>query len=278
MAHQARLGIRGPRHGRHRRDGRPRPSVLLLDPPSATGLPPYRMSALPRARATRLIPTAAVALTLAAATGIAVAQGFGGTSSGGMGSAGTGNGPGPGLTPATLPSATASGTSPGSAGAPQASQPTHAPAPSGSVTRPPSTRGTPSSSTPSPAAPSATALPATAPTTVPPTTGRPTSRPAITVRYHVVSQWDRGFKGEVAVVNNGRSPISDWQIVVALPGDQFTAVSANASGYASNHILLLHPASSANQVPANGILRVFFTTYGAELAPELCAFNDTACG
>jgi hypothetical protein len=273
MAHPARLRIRGPRHGRHRRGGRPRPSVLLLDPPSATGLPPYRMSAipLPRARATRLIPTAAVALTLATATGLAVAL-----SSGGMGTAGTGTGPGPGFTPAMLPSATASGASPGSAGAPQASQPAHAPAPPG-VTRPPSTRGTPSSSTPSPAAPSATALPTTAPTTVPPPTARPTSRPPITVRYRVVSQWDRGFEGEVAVVNNGRSPISDWQVVLALPGDQFAAVSANASGYASNHILLLHPASYANQVPANGILRVLFTAYGAELAPELCAFNDTAC-
>jgi hypothetical protein len=104
------------------------------------------------------------------------------------------------------------------------------------------------------------------------------SGPTITVRYHVVSQWDRGFEGEVAVVNNGPSPISDWQIVVALPGDQFTAVSRNASGYASNHILLLHPASYASQVPPNGTLRVFFTTYGAELTPQLCAFNDTTCG
>jgi cellulose 1,4-beta-cellobiosidase len=93
----------------------------------------------------------------------------------------------------------------------------------------------------------------------------------------VVSQWGRGFEGEVAVVNNGPLPIADWQIVVALPGDQFTAVSGNASGYASNHILLLHPASYANQVPAKGTLRVFFTAYGADLTPQLCAFNDTAC-
>jgi hypothetical protein len=105
-----------------------------------------------------------------------------------------------------------------------------------------------------------------------------TARPGITVRYRVVSRWGRGFEGEVAVVNNGPSPIPDWQIVVALPYDQFTAVSRNASGYASHHILLLHPASYANSVPANGTLSVFFTTYGTVLTPELCAFNDTTCG
>jgi hypothetical protein len=94
----------------------------------------------------------------------------------------------------------------------------------------------------------------------------------------VVSRWRRGFEGEVAVINNSPSRIWDWQIVVALPDDQFTAVSGNASGYASNHILLLHPASHGNAVPANGTLSVFFTTWGTDLAPELCAFNDTKCG
>jgi hypothetical protein len=94
----------------------------------------------------------------------------------------------------------------------------------------------------------------------------------------VVSRWDQGFEGEVAVINNGPSQISGWQIVVALPDDQFTAVSRNASGYASNHILLLHPASYGNAVPANGRLSVFFTTWGTDLTPELCAFNDTKCG
>jgi hypothetical protein len=93
----------------------------------------------------------------------------------------------------------------------------------------------------------------------------------------VVSRWGQGFEGEVAVVNNRPAPISDWQVVVALPDDQFTAVSRNASGYASHHILLLHPASDASSVPANGTLSVFFTAYGPQVTPELCAFNDTVC-
>jgi Cellulose binding domain len=219
---------------------------------------------LPRARAARLIPTAAVALTLAAAIGTAVAQGLGGTGTGGMSTA-----PGPGRTPTMAPSVTASSTAPGPAGTPQASQPTRRGTPARSVTRPPSMRATASPVIPPAAGPAAptTTLPAPA-----------TARPAITVMYRVVSRWSRGFEGEVAVVNNGPSPISDWQIVVALPDDQFTAVSKNASGYVSHHILLLHPASYANPVPANGTLSVFFTTYGTELTPELCAFNDTTCG
>lgn len=93
----------------------------------------------------------------------------------------------------------------------------------------------------------------------------------------MVSQWGQGFEGEVAVVNNGPAQLSDWQIVVALPDDQFTAVSRNARGYASHHILLLHPASYASAVPRGGTLSVFFTAYGTELTPQLCAFNDTTC-
>jgi hypothetical protein len=100
----------------------------------------------------------------------------------------------------------------------------------------------------------------------------------ITVTYRVVSQWTAGFEAEIAVVNRGPSPISGWQIVVALPYDQFTAVSDNTTGYASHHILLLHPASYANSVPAYGALSVFFTAYGTRTTPELCAFNDTTCG
>jgi chitin-binding protein len=104
------------------------------------------------------------------------------------------------------------------------------------------------------------------------------TKPTVTVTYLVVSRWYGGFEGEVAVINRGPSTIPGWQIVVALPYDQFRAVSSNASGYASHHILLLNPASDANSVPAEGTLSVFFTAYGTRLTPQLCAFNDTTCG
>jgi hypothetical protein len=117
------------------------------------------------------------------------------------------------------------------------------------------------------------------PSPTPAATASPTTAQAtITVTFRVVSQWAAGFEAEITVVNRAPSPISGWQIVVALPYDQFTAVSDNAAGYASHHILLLHPASYyANSVPAYGTLSVFFTAYGTRITPELCAFNDTVC-
>jgi hypothetical protein len=94
----------------------------------------------------------------------------------------------------------------------------------------------------------------------------------------VVSTWYEGFEGEVKVVNTGSSAIPGWQVTVALANDQFTAVSDNASGYASNHILVMRPASYADSVPADGTLSVFFTAYGTQTTPELCGFNNTPCG
>jgi hypothetical protein len=117
------------------------------------------------------------------------------------------------------------------------------------------------------ASPSPTATPSTSAT-----------QPAVTVTYIVVSERDDDLVGEVRVTNTGYSAISGWQIVVALPYDQFTAVSDNARGYASHHILLLQPASHADAVPADGTFSVFFTAYGRQTAPELCAFNDITCG
>jgi Cellulose binding domain len=120
----------------------------------------------------------------------------------------------------------------------------------------------------------------TAPTGSPSTTASPSAsatQPTVTVTYLAVSDWDGDLVGEVKVTNTGYSAISGWQIVVALPDDQFTAVSGNATGYASHHILLLQPASYADSVPADGTLSVFFTAYGSQATPELCAFNNTTC-
>jgi hypothetical protein len=102
--------------------------------------------------------------------------------------------------------------------------------------------------------------------------------PKLLVRYLVDRQWPDGFQGQVQVVNNGAQPIADWQVVVALPGDTVTSFS-NASGYVSDHILLLQPASAAQVVPpGGGTLDVFFAASGAETAPAACAFNRTLCG
>ena len=103
------------------------------------------------------------------------------------------------------------------------------------------------------------------------------AQPAVAVNYVVVAQYGGQFEGEVAVENNGSAPISGWQIVVALPGDQITSFS-NASGYVSNHILLLQPASDGDAIAAGGTLSVYFTAVGPYTTPDVCTFNDIACG
>jgi hypothetical protein len=96
-------------------------------------------------------------------------------------------------------------------------------------------------------------------------------------RYLVTSQGPGGFQGEVQVTNNGSRPIADWRIVVALPFDRVLSFS-NASGFASNGILLLQPGPGAEPVqPGGGTLRVFFVAEGGQTVPQACAFNQTVC-
>lgn len=125
--------------------------------------------------------------------------------------------------------------------------------------------------TPSPTMPTASA-------TTMATPSASATQPAITVTYVAVSAWNGYLVGEVKVANTSFSAIPGWQIVVALPYDQFTAVSDNTTGYANNHILVLKPASYADSVPADGTLSVFFTASGPQTTPELCAFNSITCG
>ena len=234
--------------GRHRQVKRPRLSLLLLDPPNVTGLPPGTISGipLPPPRGRRLAAIAALAaLALSAFAGVAIALPSAHRAA-----------PVPIVTLlAPFPTLMASGPSSGSGGG--------AIAPSATM---------PASTAPVTPSPAATAAPGTA------SPGPTTTQPTVTVTYLVVSRWYDGFRGEVTVVNAGASAISGWLLVLALPGDQFTWVSADASGYAGPHILLLQPAAGTDSVPANGTLSVSFTVYGTSATPQLCAFNDIICG
>jgi hypothetical protein len=153
------------------------------------------------------------------------------------------------------------------------------------TTAPPSTVSLHGSQlTPSaPAAPQTPAAPATAlagntaSATVTPSGA--TAQEAVAVTYAVVAQADGGFQfeAEVRVVNNGSAPISDWQITVALPEDQITAIGG-ASGYVSNHILLMQPEPGSSPLEPGAELKVFLEAQGPEMTPQLCAFDNTTCG
>jgi len=108
--------------------------------------------------------------------------------------------------------------------------------------------------------------------------GTPRPEPKVVVRYLVDSRRAGGFEGQIHVVNNGTQPIAGWQIVIALPGDTVTSIR-NASGFASNQILLLQPAEAGQVVPpGGGTLDVFFAADGTETTPAACAFNGILCG
>jgi hypothetical protein len=119
-------------------------------------------------------------------------------------------------------------------------------------------------------------MPSAVPVT--PSSAAASAQSAIVVRYLVGAQADGGFQfeGEVHVVNNGSAPISGWQIAVALPEDQITAIGG-ADGYVSNHILLMQPAPDAGPLAAGGELSVVFEAQGPEMTPQLCTFDDTVC-
>jgi hypothetical protein len=163
---------------------------------------------------------------------------------------------------------------------PPASSPLSVPPPSATPTTPatpatpkPPHHDQPHRTLPSHPAPSSP-LPPSAAQPQPSTTAGP--RPSVAVRYLIASQGPAGFQAEIQVTNNTPRPISGWQVVVALPDDQILSFS-NATGYASNGILLLHPAATTLAIPPNGTQDIFFIAEGTETTPEACAFNNVVC-
>ena len=100
---------------------------------------------------------------------------------------------------------------------------------------------------------------------------------AVVVTFTVTSRDTGVFEGEVRIVNDGTSPLANWQVSVALPGDRVVAV-ANASGFVIHGILLLEPASGATPVPpGGGVLNVFFVAAGPQPVSGACTYNQSPC-
>jgi hypothetical protein len=197
-------------------------------------------------------------------------------------------GPGrPSVTPSMAPQ------SPGTSAPPSPAQPSTAP-PS---TAPPSTA--PPSTTPPSARPSASpgaagsngaASPQAGPavTTMagasPAASASSTRRaarmaagPAVVVTFTVTSRGNGVFEGQIRIINDGSSPLANWQVSVALPGDRVIAV-ANASGFVIHGILLLEPAPGATPVlPRGGVLNVFFVAAGPQPVSGACTYNQSPC-
>lgn len=84
------------------------------------------------------------------------------------------------------------------------------------------------------------------------------------------------FTGQVTVVNRGTDPITNWQMVVALPYATVSAVQ-NAEISDQNGVLFLSPAPDDLSVPPGGTLVVSIFASGPTATPTECSFNSVPC-
>ena len=132
-----------------------------------------------------------------------------------------------------------------------------------------------------PASPTAAATPtrtASAPAT-PPAVVAP--QPMQTVAAPVTATYSftpsgSGFTGQITVVNQSGAPISDWQLVVALPGDDVSAVQ-NAEFNDDNDVLFMTPAPYDLTIAPGASVAVTIYASGPTQTPAECSFDNVAC-
>jgi hypothetical protein len=80
----------------------------------------------------------------------------------------------------------------------------------------------------------------------------------------------------VTVVNRGSAAVSNWRLVVALPGDTVTAVQ-NAEFTDDGGVLAMTPAPYDLSVAPGGSVTISIYASGPDRTPVECSFNDVAC-
>jgi hypothetical protein len=120
--------------------------------------------------------------------------------------------------------------------------------------------------------------PATPPVVVAPQPGPATASaaPPVTATYTSAGSGGPSFAGQITVVNQGPAAISNWQLVVALPGDQVAAVQ-NAEFNDDNDILFMTPAPADLTIAPGASVTVTIYASGPNQTPAECSFNDVAC-
>ncbi len=126
-----------------------------------------------------------------------------------------------------------------------------------------------------PATPTRTAsTPATPPAVVAPQPMQTAPAP-VTATYSYAGSGS-GFTGQITVVNQSGAPISDWQLVVALPGDDVSAVQ-NAEFRDDNDVLFMTPAPADLTIAPGASVAVTIYASGPTQTPAECSFNTVAC-
>jgi hypothetical protein len=120
----------------------------------------------------------------------------------------------------------------------------------------------------------AASAPATPPVVVAPQPMQTAPAP-VTATYSSAGSGS-GFAGQVTVVNQSGAPISDWQLVVALPGDDISAVQ-NAEFNDDNDVLFMTPAPADLTIEPGASIAVTIYASGPTQTPAECSFNNVAC-
>jgi hypothetical protein len=102
----------------------------------------------------------------------------------------------------------------------------------------------------------------------------PGAAPGVT--YQATAQAGGGFTGQITVVNHGTAPISNWQLIVALPLDGVSAVH-NADYSYDSDVVFASPAPGDPPIPPGGTLVVTIDASGPTMTPADCSFDNVAC-
>ena len=104
----------------------------------------------------------------------------------------------------------------------------------------------------------------------------PSAAPPVTATYTAAGSGGPDFTGQITVANQSAAPISDWRLVVALPGDQVSAVQ-NAEFNDDNDVLFMTPAPADLTIAPGASVTVSIYASGPNQTPAECSFNDVAC-
>ncbi|HEY2519601.1 MAG TPA: cellulose binding domain-containing protein [Streptosporangiaceae bacterium] len=131
-----------------------------------------------------------------------------------------------------------------------------------------------------PAAPAPSSAPArtSAPPAPPVVAPQPmeTAPPPVTATYTAAGSGGADFTGQVTVVNQSAAPVTGWHLVVALPGDQVSAVQ-NAEFNDDNDVLFMSPAPADLTIAPGASVTVTIYASGPDWTPAECSFDNVAC-
>jgi len=98
----------------------------------------------------------------------------------------------------------------------------------------------------------------------------------VSVSYTLVQQWDGGFQGQFAIVNNGNTAINGWQLSVVLPDDHIDT-TWDASFRTNGDILIMNAPSYQMTIAPGASVKENFVAQGSTTSPADCTFDGAAC-